>query len=170
MTTLNYSALRKKAAEEGSGGDAETLPVGEYDGEIVGAGAKAKSDGFGLWWRFKVLTGPEAGKQTFLNQQLKPENGASLDIFFRVAKDLGIDFDAIPDGTAPGDWVKLPVGRKYHFEIVHNPSKTDPSRVFANFRNIKRLDAVEAPAPAPQIDVTAPVSAAAGSTPGKLPF
>ena len=62
--------------------------------------------------------------------------GASLDIFFRVAKDLGIDFDAIPDGTAPGDWVKLPVGRKYHFEIVHNPSKTDPSRVFANFRNI----------------------------------
>lgn len=147
MTTLNYSALRKKAAEEGSGGDIETLPVGEYDGEIVGAGAKAKSDGFGLWWRFKVLTGPEAGKQTFLNQQLKPENGASLDIFFRVAKDLGIDFDAIPDGTPPGDWVKLVVGSKYHFEIVHNPSKTDPSRVFANFRNIKRLDASVVPAP-----------------------
>ena len=78
---------------------------------------------------------------------------------------------AIPPGSVASRCDRLPpLCRKYHFEIVHNPSKTDPSRVFANFRNIKRLDAVEAPAPAPQIDVTAPVSAAAGSTPGKLPF
>lgn len=166
MTTLNYGALRKKAAEAGSG-DGELLPVGEYDGEVIAAGAKAKAAGYSLWWKFKVLTGPEAGKVTFLNQQLNPDNGAQLDIFFRVCKDLGIDFDQVPDGTPPESIAKLALGRKFHFEIVHNPSKQDASKIFANFKNIKRLDADAAvPAPAPTAAApTAPVSAPSSELP-----
>lgn len=166
MTTLNYGALRKKAAEAG-GGDGELLPVGLYDGEIVAAGAKAKPNGFTLWWKFKVLTGPEAGKVTFLNQQLNPDNGAQLDIFFRVVKDLGIDFDQVPDGTPPESVAKLALGRKFSFEIVHNHSKQDASKVFANFKNIRRLDGeVSAPAPAPApVNVAAAPAASASSLP-----
>jgi hypothetical protein len=171
VTTLNYGALRKKAAEAGSG-DGELLPVGEYDGEIIAAGAKAKAAGYSLWWKFKVLTGPEAGKVTFLNQQLNPDNGAQLDIFFRVVKDLGIDFDQVPDGTPPESVAKLALGRKFHFEIVHNPSKQDATKVFANFKNIKRLDAgVDTPAPpvvAPA--AAAPTAPAAAAPTSELPF
>ena len=169
MTTLNYAALRKKAAEAGNG-DGELLPVGSYDGEIIAAGAKAKAAGYSLWWKFKVLTGPEAGKVTFLNQQLNPDNGAQLDIFFRVVKDLGIDFDQVPDGTPPESVAKLALGRKFSFEIVHNPSKQDSSKVFANFKNVRRLDG-DAPTPAPPA-AAAPVFAPAAdatSTSG-LPF
>lgn len=149
MTTLNYQALRQKAKEEGGGGSSENLPVGEYVGEIIKTGAKAKASGYSLWWLFKVLVGPLAGETAFLNQQLDPENGKQLDIFFRVVADLGIDFDQIPDGTPPESIAKLALGRKFKFEIVHNPSKTDASKVFANFKNIKRVDGeVELPEPA----------------------
>jgi len=170
VTTLNYGALRKKAAEAGSG-DGELLPVGEYDGEIIAAGAKAKASGYSLWWKFKVLTGPEAGKVTFLNQQLNPDNGAQLDIFFRVVKDLGIDFDQVPDGTPPESVAKLALGRKFHFEIVHNPSKQDATKVFANFKNIKRLDA-GVDTPAPPVVAAAPLFAPEADTASAsgLPF
>jgi hypothetical protein len=150
MTSLNYSALREKAAKEGKGGDAEDLPPGEgYQGEIVAAGAKPKPSGYSLWWRVKVLVGPKAGTVTFLSQILNPENGPQLDIFFRVLKNLSIDFDQVPDGTPPESIAKLALGRKISFDIVHNPSKKDSTKVFANFININLIDEVaEAPAAA----------------------
>lgn len=160
MTTINYSALRKKAQEEGSGSSSENLPVGEaYLGEIVKTGAKAKSPGYSLWFLVKVLVGPEAGKTTFLNQRLDPENGKQLDIFFRVLGDLGIDFDQIPDGTPPESIAKLAFGRKIQFDIVHNPGQGD--KVFANFKNITLVDGpVDVPAPPVVTPAAEPVASA----------
>ena len=171
MTTINYSALRKKAAEEGGGSSDELLPAGDYTGEIVKAGAKAKPNGYSLWWHVKVLVGPEAGKTTFLNQQLNPENGPQLDIFFRVCKSLGIDFDVVPDGTPPESIAKLALGRKISFTIVHNPSSTDSTKIFANLTKIKLVDdvpaapATAAPAPAPTAEAPATTTPVTGTLP-----
>lgn len=163
MTNLSYAALREKAAKEGGSTD-ELLPAGEgYFGEIVKAGAKAKAAGYSLWWHVKLLVGPDAGKTGFLNQQLNPENGKQLDIFFRVCKDLGIDFDVIPDGTPPEAIAKLALGRKIRFDIVHNPSKTDATKIFANFVNISLVEGDEVETPdepeAPEVPTDEPSEA-----------
>jgi len=163
MTTIIFSELRAKANLEGGDSSDEILPAGEgYFGEIVKAGAKAKPNGFALWWHVKLLVGPDAGRTGFLNQELNTENGKQLNIFFRVCKSLGIDFDVIPDGTEPESIAKLILGTRINFDIVHNPSKTDSTKVFANFVNIKRVTSDAALAPAP-------VAAAPAST-SSLPF
>lgn len=160
MTTISYTELREKAKLEGGGSSDEPLPAGEgYFGEIVKAGAKPKPNGYSLWWAVQLLVGPDAGRTGFLNQQLNPDNGKQLDIFFRVCKDLGIDFDVIPDGTPPEAIAKIALGTKINFDVVHNSSKTDPSKVFANFTNIKRVTSEPAP-----------VAAAAPAATSGLPF
>lgn len=161
MTTISFNELREKGRLEGGSSSDEPLPAGQgYFGEIIKAGAKAQPTGFLLWWTVKLLVGPDAGRTGLLSQQLNTENGKQLNIFFRVCNDLGIDFDVIPDGTPPESIAKLILGTKINFDIVHNPSKTDSSKVFANFVNIKRVTSE----PAPVAAVAAP------STQPGLPF
>ena len=165
MTIIHFSELREKGRVEGGSSSDEPLPVGQgYFGEIIKAGAKAKPNGFLLWWTVQVLVGPDAGRTGFLSQQLNTENGKQLNIFFRVCGDLGIDFDVIPDGTPPESIAKLILGTKINFDITHNPSKTDPSKVFSNFTNIKRVTSEPAPV------AVGPAAYDAPSTQQGLPF
>jgi hypothetical protein len=162
VTTYQWSAW-KKTADENSGGPA--LPVGlGYQGEIIEAGAKATKSATSptqLFWKVKVLVGPQAGKVERLTQTLTPGNERALAAFYGTLERLGIDMAAVPDGTPPESIAKLALGRRISFDLEHREHN---NRKYADFKNVKLLDSVtvapQAAAPpvsVPQVPVSVPV-------------
>lgn len=91
MSTMNLSDLLNAAKAEGLGGASEVLPDGPYNVEVRKAKPGASKNGKA---QFSVLLGvvdgPYAGKTTWINQTLTPDNPASVRIFVSTLLALGV--------------------------------------------------------------------------------
>jgi hypothetical protein len=100
VTTFNFSDLTKAADDAGF----TVIPKSDYDLEVVTAEAKQTGTGkHKISVRFKVISGPYAGKSVFNDFVISPDNGTALGFFFRHMKVLGLDrgyFDTNPPLTA----------------------------------------------------------------------
>lgn len=85
---FNFTDLIQAAADAGF----SVVPADDYDVEVATAEAGKTSTGKNkISVRFKIISGPYAGKSVFNDFVISPENGNALGFFFRHMKVLGLD-------------------------------------------------------------------------------
>ncbi len=88
MTTLNWKDLQRAASESGF----DALPAGEYDIVTEQSSAVKSQNGKDMIkTRFRVETGPYAGRAIFNQFVITPDNSNALNFFFRHMRVLGLD-------------------------------------------------------------------------------
>jgi len=97
MTVIDWGALMNEAATASA-----ALPAGDYDMIIVDAQYKAASTGRPMYIvKFKVETGPHAGRGVKNNFVVTVDNATALRIFFRQMTALGLDANFFASNPAP---------------------------------------------------------------------
>jgi Protein of unknown function (DUF669) len=88
VSSLNWSDLKRSASEAGF----DVVPADEYDVYVESATAAKTANGKDMIkTRFRVETGPHAGKPVFNQFVISPDNANALAFFFRHMRVLGLD-------------------------------------------------------------------------------
>lgn len=162
MARHNFGQMKAAADADGGGGsfqDAVVLPGGEYNVEIkavkYGTSKQAGKDQVGV--KFRVLDGPHAGQESWVNQTLTPDQPVSVSIFVRILTSLGVPSEAFSDGQDTEELVKYIVkGTKG----VAKLTQSSGDRPFQNLSSFSAGAGLAAPSVAPSgfVPPVAPVA------------
>lgn len=119
MGSVNYAQLLEE-----SGGGIELLPDGDYDAVIDTAKVQNASNGKVMFvCKFKVLTGPHAGKQFWNNFVISPDSPGALGFFFQHMATLGLGREFFAVNPPDEQVAQALVGRQARVTLGHGPVK-----------------------------------------------
>lgn len=165
MARQNFGQLKALADQEGGGSfqDAVVLPANDYNLEIKAVKYSPTSGGkdqVGI--KFRVLDGPHASQETWVNQTLTSDNPTSVAIFIRILTSLGVPEGAFVDGADTEELVKFIVkGTRGVGKLTVSNGKNNDGKVFQNLNSFKIGSGAVTAAPvmaAPPVAVAPPVA------------
>ena len=126
---VNFNDLLKAADDAGF----SVVPANDYDAEVATAEAKTTSSGKNqIAVRFKITSGPQAGKSVFNNFVISPDNANALGFFFRHMAAMGLEREYFAANPPLAQAAAALVGRKVTITVsVEQWNGQDRNRVNA---------------------------------------
>lgn len=169
MSGIDFGALLAEAEKSGGGAPP---PPDTYDCYVEKADAtkSASSQKTMFKCRFKIITGPQAGRIIFNNFVISPESAGALSFFFQHMGVLGLDRNFFASNPSPEQVAAALVGRQARLKIEHRDWNGKPQ---ADVKEVlPPTPGVVAPvvtsataAPAPAVPTTAAAPAPQAPTP-----
>lgn len=148
----------------GGAADFQPVPKGNYDVYVDTAEPKQSTTGklmFAL--KYKIETGPQAGRTIFNNITLTTDNPNALRFFFLNMKAMGIGQDFFAQNPSPSVIAQALIGQKCRVEIDHRPYQ---GQMRENVKSIQASGGIGGALVGPSIVTSGPQIPQPGATAG----